>query len=404
MKYNRNLLLYTITVLVTLTLMELILQILCLLSPSVNFLLSPVQWQYHLYDERRVFKPNPNHPEHDEKGYRNRFIPPKATIIALGDSQTYGSFVSQDEPWPQQLEQTSNITTYNMAVQGYSPAYSLLMFDEVVEMKPKLIIEAFYAGNDLYDSHQLVYIYSKLEGLKTTDKALLKSLRDLEDTDTIEEKSWAYFHCTNKTKTQPHGPVRNFFAHHSKIYGLLRAINAVYLNYFTPDPLESLHKAAVNEYCTLYDNGRIKTAFKTHYRLLTLNLSDPRIAEGHRISLEAIRLMNERAKAEDIGFIVLLLPTKEIVFRDVVHEGTANASETFLALLENEEKYLQKNREFFREHGIHFIDAIPALRASLLNGSQPYPESWDAHPNPVGHQVIAELVYSEIKKQHLLEE
>ena len=44
------------------------------------------------------------------------------------------------------------------------------------------------------------------------------------------------------------------------------------------------------------------------------------------------------------------------------------------------------------ETGIPYCEVLPALRASLASGVQPYHVSRDGHPNEAGHAVIARAV------------
>lgn len=62
----------------------------------------------------------------------------------------------REQNWPQQLEKLGKIETHNMAWRGYSPAHNLFLWEEAIALKPRLIIETFYAGNDLYDSYHLL--------------------------------------------------------------------------------------------------------------------------------------------------------------------------------------------------------------------------------------------------------
>jgi hypothetical protein len=124
---------------------------------------------------------NPRYPGHDSKGFRNANIPAQAKIVTLGDSQTYGSGVAPQDPWPRQLEALTHRTVYNMAYGGYGPVHHLILIQEALRFNPTIVITAFYSGNDLYDSFQIVYgknqhpeLKSSLPGLQTTILAMEK--------------------------------------------------------------------------------------------------------------------------------------------------------------------------------------------------------------------------------------
>ncbi len=166
-----------------------------------------------------------------------------------------------------------------------------------------------------------------------------------------------------------------------------------------------IKKHAINnkEYCQIFDNGKIKTIFTSNHRLSGINLEDPRIAEGLRVSLEATRLLKKRSKQANTEFAVMLIPTKELVFKDIVYAESTEISQAYKDLIKNEELVWEKTKEFLKNQKIYFIDTLPILRYSIKSGLQPYLISNNGHPNPIGHYAIANLVSHEIKKAGLLE-
>ena len=67
-----------------------------LISPEVARLLaSPKEDEASSIDDPDlVNRPNPKFPGHDRRGFRNPVALAKADIVALGDSQTYGTNVA----------------------------------------------------------------------------------------------------------------------------------------------------------------------------------------------------------------------------------------------------------------------------------------------------------------------
>ena len=66
----------------------------------------------------------------------------------------------------------------------------------------------------------------------------------------------------------------------------------------TPSPEQEWRKAQAfaakhAKYAQAFSNSSARTIFTSEYRLSALNLEDPRIREGQRISLEAIRQMQQ---------------------------------------------------------------------------------------------------------------
>jgi hypothetical protein len=122
--------------------LEITLGLLAFVSPRVDRLLAS-PWTNAIPptvpDARLGHRPNPVYPGHDRKGFRNPEIPAKAHIIALGDSQTYGTNVEPEDAWPRQLESMTRKTVYSIAYGGYGPTHSLVLWDEAVALSPKIV-------------------------------------------------------------------------------------------------------------------------------------------------------------------------------------------------------------------------------------------------------------------------
>jgi hypothetical protein len=152
---RKRLLFYCLTLIVALALIEAMLAVLAWISPKVNQLLAP-PWTI-ISDERLGRRPSPGAPGHDARGWRNPSAYKEADVVALGDSQTYGVGVDAMDTWPRRLEAMISHPVYEMAYGGYGPVHSLLLWNEATDLKPRVVIEAFYSGNDLYDAFNIVY-------------------------------------------------------------------------------------------------------------------------------------------------------------------------------------------------------------------------------------------------------
>ena len=176
-----------LTLLLSLLVLELLLHGLARVVPRVDALLSS-PWHtipHTIKDDRLGKRPNPAYPEHDRKGFRNARVPSQVDIVALGDSQTYGAGVKPQEAWPRQLESLSGASVYSIAYGGYGPTHSLILWEEAVALRPKVIIEALYSGNDLYDSFNHVYNQQQLPRLKSSDPRIRNAVKASEDSEPI---------------------------------------------------------------------------------------------------------------------------------------------------------------------------------------------------------------------------
>lgn len=353
-------------------------------------------------DARLGVRPNPLFPEHDRNGFRNRSVPRAVSVVALGDSQTYGAGVLPDQPWPQQLEKLDRQdgSVYNMACGGWGPTHSLLLFDEALALKPKLIIEAFYSGNDLYDSYAHVYNRHQLPELRSHDGTSIRSMEAADRKQPLEEAVQNLFFM-NQNVAQ--GRLKSFMRGHCRIYQLVARVREISRERRNRSWEVARQDAAQNAaYCQPFESGGVKTVFTPQYRASVLDLRDPRIAEGLRISLEAIRRMNDRARAARIRFLVLLIPTKELVFKEAVYRHPVTVPKPYQTLIEEEERVRQQVTASLSHEGIEFADALPGLRESVRMGDSPYPITSDGHPNGAGHCAMAETVLSAIREHRLL--
>lgn len=356
-------------------------------------------------DRTLCFRPNPAHPEHDRLGFRNRSVPEKVQAVAMGDSQTYGTEVARENAWPQQLGQMSGWSVYNMACGSWGPAHSLLLLDEAMKLKPEVIIEAIYAGNDLYDSYYLVYRAGQRPDLKSSDPEVLRRIEALERSDPLEKKYGECYKNSLFVEAVP-GAVGQFFEKHSKLYHLCRNIgSALRARLYLRDEDWGLVRsefAKKSAYWDIYEEGARRMAFTPAYRLCGLDLGDVRIEEGLRISLEAIRLMKEKIRQAGAELFVLLIPTKELVFKEALDRCGTRVSGNYRRLIENEEFFWERAKAFLTAEGIPFADTLPALRECAGSGRFPYAVSWNGHPNAAGNRAIAGLAYEGIRKRKML--
>lgn len=381
----------TTTIALGLLLAEGALQLASRVVPSVEILLtgrSPVPVGF--VDERIAVRPNRSHPEHDANGFRNESVPERVDVVTLGDSMSYGSGVRPDESWPRRLAARSGPSVYNMAFPGWGPGQGLLMLDDTLAFTPQWIIQAFFSGNDLFDCVHLVYALDQLPELRDPDRRVGDAVTDLEATDPIMERALQIFDPRTRWAR---------LRDELKLYTLLRASSRIGMERLGIGPTGWQRERASclerPDYCEIFEARSARTLFTPSYRLMALDFDDPRIREGERLCDEAIYRMKRRVEAAGIGLLVLLIPTKELVFAGLPPPARSPA---YREAVKREEELWKRTRAYLSSRSIPFVDGLPALRRSLHADRSPFPESTDGHPNPVGHEVIAELVAEEIRR------
>lgn len=354
--------------------------------------------------------------EHDARGFRNPSALDSAAIVALGDSQTYGTSVSSKETWPSILSVQLGEDVYNMGLGGYGPANNNDNLSIAIELKPRWIIFGLYFGNDFYDDFQFTQRNGKLSEYALDD--VLSEISELENQRTIAEEVGFLFRSGGKNKeaTTDRSPsedlgqsgvlgiIRKWLTDHSRLYGLVRTL-IIRINYdaeFNALLARDFHKAKENltdrqlPFVSFYEGRSWQTIFTSPYRFRVMDVADPRIRTGIEISKHMLDQMRFRVSESGAKYLVLLLPTKEYVFWPRVENPDEH--KLLAELVRDEERIHNEIKRYMQDHGIDFIDPVTELRKSE---SQPYFPDGNGHPNSLGHKIIAKKVLEFIKKNEI---
>lgn len=344
-------------------------------------------------DAQLGFRVRGGSPGHDADGFRNDAVPARADVVAIGDSQTWGYNAGREEAWPQKLAELSGRSVYNMGVGGYGPAQYHALTKKALGIRPKVLVVGLYFGNDFYDSYATVYgneAYAHLRGgaaaRDLSPDTIAQRIKSLDDEKQAFDARFA-----------PRGPSL-WLRQHTALGRLLH--RAVLL------PGEERRWFEVNKawaeahpsHGAAYDDGRTRTIFNTAYRLLALDMDDPRIVEGLRLSCEFLSLIKAEADAAGVGLLVVFIPTKETVYADALRSAGANLDGNHSRLVEMEESARAEVNSFCVGAGIEHVDAGPALREAVKAGRQIYPTTLDGHPNAQAYQLIAATVNESLSK------
>jgi lysophospholipase L1-like esterase len=91
----------------------------------------------------------------DAEGFRNRGVPERVDVAALGDSFTDALTVPFDASWPSRLAQRIGATVQNYGTAGFGPQQELLVLrDYALRHHPSVVVLAYFAGNDLLDAER----------------------------------------------------------------------------------------------------------------------------------------------------------------------------------------------------------------------------------------------------------
>jgi hypothetical protein len=293
-----------------------------------------------------------------------------------------------------------------MALPETGPLQSRELLRQALELHPKVILFGFYFGNDLLDDFFFAQKNNRLSEFLTAQD--IADITKAEGGQNLKEKvdvlfSFGRIMPADPPQSTEHpsylAGIQSLMAENSRLYGFLRSLKNLHLRplklgVFSPRYEDAV--AGISEiqrpYVTPFSEGGWKTIFTSSYRFAVVDLSDVRVRAGLSIAKQTMLKMNQICRDNGIQFIVVLLPTKETIFRDKMHD--MSRYKLYAALVEYENAVRIQLKAFFEKHGIDFIDPLPRLREADV---QPNYENADGHPNVAGQEIIAAAVYDFMK-------
>ncbi|MCC7105670.1 MAG: hypothetical protein IT307_11040 [Chloroflexi bacterium] len=374
---------------------EAALQVLARVSKPINAVLSVQPIRQAVRNSRLGWRGNPDWPEHDQLGFRNPGVPVRPTMTALGDSQTYGSHVPSDAAWPRQLSALGSQDSYNMGFPGWGPAQLLLELDEALALKPAAVVTAIYTGNDLVDAYAFVYDSNQLRDFRTKDERARDQFRELDDTrpfagDLLAHQDTDGLADPRQTRRPPRS-LGDLIAGQSRLYALGVTLSRIARR--QGDPTVSAGAADLEDGDIPLATEQLQTVLTPRYRGQAVDLADPRVAEGLRLTLELVDRMQARAEAAGARFGVVLIPTKELALSRVA-SAVNDPDGAYARLVRNETEARAQLLTGLRARDIPHVDSLPGLRAEAAQGELPYSATRDGHLSVAGQRAVASAVDS----------
>lgn len=335
-----------------------------------------------------VWRTIPNAPGLDERGFKDPKGMATATMVALGDSHTFGGFslsTTEDISWPRRLEEILRVPVYNMGVWGYGFAQYAALVNTALELHPKTIVVGVFMGNDVFDTYDVIY---HAQGWK--------DVRDPNFADDIPKTA-----ADEKKITIPFRSIRDFFRDHSVLYaflgdrtrawreelGISQARTIGTSDWLNTDPEESLRFAIGSTTETLFWPGS---------RIRGVDLDEKNVREGMRLSEEIIRGMARRAANHHTRIVFAFLPTKLSAYAPTVAAARLS-NPIFDSVVKNETKIRQEFEKICSEEHITCIDVLPAMQDAVRHGLAVYAKTWDEHPTPLGYEIYARSIATGLK-------
>lgn len=318
----------------------------------------------------------------DKWGFRNRTVPESADIVTIGDSHTYGNCATMDDSWPSVLGRLTGRTVYNLGLGGYGPnQYYHLFKTRALTLKPRLVVVGLYMGDDFENAFLMTY------GLPHWSY-----LREL-PAEKVNFDIWE----TTATLTW-HKNIRVWLSRHSVIYKLV---------FHGPLAGRLKGELQIKQAAKLYDSATSLTipeqniceAFLPKGILRRLDQDSESVREGMRITFKLLKEMNEMCRKDHVQFLVAVIPTKEMVFADILRQHTElPLSDVIEKLVTNETIARKQTFGLLEEARIGYVDALPALRGAVEHEIYARAAT-DMHPNKNGYKVIAEAISAALTPQ-----
>ncbi|MGI9592655.1 MAG: GDSL-type esterase/lipase family protein [Myxococcota bacterium] len=269
----------------------------------------------------------------DLLGFRNAGVPNRADVIVIGDSQTYGNNATLEQSWPQRLAGSlgGGHRLYAMATGGWGAVQYWDAFHNALAFEPRVIVVAFYAGNDPMESFRLAYALDHWRELRPDPEL------DVDD-----------------APREPPGDG--------------------WLGWNTSLP------------------GGIDLRFTPGRRLYSLQ-DHPTTNAGWEIMAAVGERMAARAEEGGIALVLTLIPTKERVFAPLLAREGIAVPEPFAELVAAERRREAALAERLGAlPAVTWVDVASPLEQAVARGQRTHRLDGDGHPVPAGYALIARAV------------
>lgn len=309
----------------------------------------------------------------DKRGFRNTARTLEESDLAIiGDSHTYGINVSIEQNFPSIVARKTQRSVYNFGVGSYGIYQYKVLIEEAARFSVRDIILAFYPANDLSASCNV----TGTDYWKTYAKENELELPDCKDI------NWDLL------------SVASIWPRFARVLGKTATIQII-INVFPDGLRRQILSGNSDSNATHFVFEDYQSVKKNFVRLHSKNtsLTSPDIQTNFNNSKTFLLDANKMLADASTGFVVIIIPSKEIVLNEWTARKGGGHSEEFDALLQNELRLTREYRKFFEDNNIAFFDALPhlaeALSRTIENGETFYKPN-DGHPLEVGYVAYAD--------------
>ena len=327
----------------------------------------------------------------DKIGFRNKTDLEEYDIIALGDSFTEGSNITDDDVWTVKLAEKSGLTVYNLGMAGTHPGIYLETLKKFgVSFSPGIALCMIYEGNDFRDSN-----YEQEDTILYTVSNYFKNSPLRIDLERLLIKYLGS--AKGKTTEIPAAPGKSS-AGAEKENTISTNISALsWLPVGVPEKPEA-------KYYT-FTVKNLLAHYVTEEKFLR--------SKGCKQTLACLRQIKKTCNDNNIRLVIVYAPDKSHVLMPLIGNNispetlrefmalkaknlppTDRLRDTVLRRLDVEERVF---KDFCQMESIEFVSLTEPLRQNVALGQQIY-FTYDDHWTPIGHEVVANSVNSYISK------
>lgn len=302
----------------------------------------------------------------DAQGFRNASVPAHADVLVVGDSQTWGFEIGRDEAFSAVLATTTGMSSYQMANGSYGPVQYRELVRQGLALRPRLVVVAFYFGNDLLDA----FDYAGLEGAED-----------------LRSDGVSYFVRHNR-EFDPASAPNWTMALVDGVLGASRVLD------FAADVVKSRLRGGVLEHepgAVAFADARVPTLLLPEYRRHLVDCARDSVRDGVRISGRCFADIARQCATASARCVLLAIPTKEYCYAEW-QNGKRTPGPELRALHDCERACREEIFAQAAAAGCEVADLAPVCVAALAAGTAPWPASGDGHLNAAGHREAARLL------------
>jgi tetratricopeptide (TPR) repeat protein len=143
----------------------------------------------------------------------------------------------------------------------------------------------------------------------------------------------------------------------------------------------------------------LKTNFSPKMRRAS-NQENPVVRASYSIIAEAARRMSEMARSAQVELIFTIVPTKEFVYAKKVAADDLDVPADYLALIDEEGRRIEELSSAFKAiDATGYVDIVGPLQLAARDNKAIYPASTNGHPIKPGYAVIAKAIAQEATRK-----